>query len=171
MRPDGMEGRFRGLSVLVAIALSSMLLTSCASNSVAPPAVTGTHSYMQTAPSAVIWLNLDLGQRVSGISQEVVGPGLTKDRKTHRYTDRIVGSLSGDTLTFTMVPNTSGDPWGGVTSKATISTRSIVMKGLTGDAFTAATNQQFQVAVSGRMPQWEKQQVQFAERCPTRTGT
>jgi hypothetical protein len=120
---------------------------------------------MQADPSAVIWLSLDLGQRVSGTSQEVVGPGLSGDRKTHHYTDRIVGTLSGDTLTFTMVRSGPGDPWGGSTGRATISTRKIVMRGLTGDVFTAATEQQFQAAVAVRTPRWAQQQVEYAEQC------
>jgi len=149
----------------MAIALSSILVASCGSNSIAVPALDGTHSYMLAGPSAVFWVSLDVGQRISGTSHEVLGPGLTNDSKIHQYTDRIVGSLSGDSLTFTLVRSSHGDPWGGDTSRATISNRRIVMKGVAGGVFTAASIQQFQAAVSARMPQWAQQQVQLGLQC------
>ena len=167
MRSDLTAGRFRRFNMFMAIALSTTFIASCSSNSIAPPAVTGTRTYMQADPSAVIWLDLNLGQRVSGTSQEFVGPGLTKDRKTHHYTDRIVGTLSGDTLTFTMVRSAPGDPWGGSSGNSTISNRRIVMKGLTGDVFTASTQQQFQAAVAVRAPLWAQQQVEYVKQCQT----
>ena len=162
---SGWKADSAGSAFSFAIALSSMLVASCGSNSIADPALNGTHSYMLEGPSAVLWLSLDLGQRASGTSQTVLGPGLTNDRKIHHYTDRIVGNLSGDTLTFRLVTNTPGDPWGGATAEATISNRRIVIRGAVGDVFTAASTQQFQAAVAARMPRWKQQQVQIAQQC------
>ena len=168
MRPRWIEDGFCAIGVFMVIALSSTLVVSCSSTSIPDPALEGSHSYMSAGPSAVFWLRLDVGQRVSGTSHEVLGPGLTNDRKVHEYTDRIVGSLSGDTLTFTLVTSSHGDPWGGDTSEPTISLRRTVFKRVAGDGFTEATNQQFHAAVAARMPQWVQQQVHFAQQCQTR---
>jgi len=163
-----MDSGCRGIGVLMAIMWSSALVASCGSTSLPDPALEGSHSYMSAGPSAVFWLSLDVGQHVSGTSHEVLGPGLTNDRKVHEYTDRVVGSLSGDTLTFTLVANSQVDSWGGGTSEATMSKRKIVFKGVAGDVFTEATNQQFHAAAAARMPQWVQQQAHFAQQCQTR---
>ena len=148
----------RSLGVLMILVVSASLPASCSSASKVNEPSKGNHTYMLTGPSVVWWIEVQVGQGVTGAAEQVDGPGLTSDRRIHDYNYRLVGTLSGDTISFRLVPTSRDVRGSSVTNEATISDRRFA-SGPPEVVFTAASRKQFDAAVSVRTPLWKSQEA------------
>ncbi len=96
--------------------------------------------------------------RVSGIFEEVLGPAVTPDHKVHDWVYRLSGSLSGQTMTYSLTSISQGAPAFPRSMTAIVTAQSVTLEepfsSGRGDELKSTTQQLYDLAARYHVKAW-----------------
>jgi hypothetical protein len=153
------------------LSVGSLLTASCASSTDSAGTTTTVHTnrpkyhapaihfYMLEAANYVYSMQLIVG-RVSGIFEEVLAPAVTPDHKIHDWVYRLSGSLSGQTLTYSLTSISQGAPTFPQSMTAILTAQSVTLEepfsSGGGDVLKSSSQQLYDLAARYHVKAWSK---------------
>jgi hypothetical protein len=159
----------RTVATIALLSAGSLLVASCGSSTDSLRTTTTVHTarpeyrdpaihfYMLEAANYVYSVQLIVG-RVSGIFEEVLAPAITPDHKIHDWVYRLSGSLSGQTMTYTLTSISQGAPAFRQSMTAILTAQSVTLEepfsSGRGDVLKSTTQQLYDLAARYHVKAW-----------------